>query len=95
MLDAARIFVKNHNEAVALFHSDTDGLLQPFCVFVTDLQFVDHHLNVVVLITVHFHATGDLLQLTVDANVQVALAAHGLKEFAIVTLTAAHQRGED
>ena len=95
MLDAARIFVKNHNEAVALFHSDTDGLLQPFCVFVTDLQFVDHHLNVVVLITVHFHPAGDFLHLSVDADVQVTLPAHGLKEFPIMTFAAAHQRGED
>ena len=48
-----------------------------------------------VLITVHFHTAHNLLQLTIDADVQVTLTAHGLEEFAVVTFTTLHQRGED
>ena len=48
-----------------------------------------------VLIAVHFHASGNLHHLPVDADVQIALAAHGLEELAVVALAAPHQRGED
>ena len=103
MLDAARVFVEDHDQAVALFHGNGDRLLQTLVgsdlartlMQRGDLQLVDHHLDVVVLIAVHFHASGNLHHLPVDADVQIALAAHGLEELAVVALAAPHQRGED
>ena len=48
-----------------------------------------------VLVAVHLHASDNLLHLAVYPYVQVALAAHGLEELTIVTLTTADERGQD
>ena len=97
MLHAARVLVENHNESVALFHGDADRLLEAFDSSAVGRgnEFVDHHLDVVVLITVHLHAAGNLHHLSVDADIQIALAAHGLEEFTVVTFTASYQRSEN
>ena len=48
-----------------------------------------------VLITVDFHAADDFEHLAIDAHVEVALAAHGLEELAVVSLTTLDQWGKD
>ena len=95
MLDGTRVFVENHDQPFTLFHGNGNRLLQALLVLIGDLQLVDDYLDVVVLITVHLHASGDLHEFTVNADVQVALAPHRLEEFAIVTLSALDQRGEN
>ena len=95
MLDVTTVFVEDHDETLTLFHGDGDGPLQAVFVLVADLQFVYHHFDVVVLVTIHLHASRDLHEFTIDADIQVTLAAHRLEEFTVVTLTAAHQWGED
>ena len=95
MFDVARVLIQNHDEAIALLHGYGDRLLQTVCVLIADSQFVDDHLNVVVLVTIYLHATGNLHQLTIDTDIQVALPAHRLEEFAVVTLAASDEWGED
>ena len=92
VLQLTAVFVEDHDESLALTHSDGDRLLEALTVFAGHLQFVDNHLDVVVLITVDLHTADNLKHLTIDAYVEITLAAHGLKEFAVVTLTTAYQR---
>ena len=94
VLDAARVFVEDHDQPVALLHGDGDRLLESVVVTL-DLKLVYDHLDVVVLVAVYLHAARDLHQLAVDADVQVSLAAHRLEELAVVALAASHQGGED
>ena len=84
-----------HQQPVALLHGCRHRLLQPCFVFLLHAQLVDDHLDIVVLVAVHLHAARHLLQLAVDADVEIALAAHALEELAIVALAVAHQRGKD
>ena len=48
-----------------------------------------------VLISVDFHSADNLLNLAVNADVEIALLSHLLEELAIVTLTVAYERCED
>ena len=56
-----------------------------------DFQLVDHHLDVVVLISVGLQTTGEFLYLAIDTNVEVAFLAHALKKLTIVAFPLSHQ----
>ena len=68
---------------------------QPFVVLALNFQFVDHHLDVVVLVSVHLHPSRDFENLAIDTDVKVPLVAHALEEFTVVTLALPHQWCED
>ncbi len=57
-----------------------------------DGEAVNNHFDVVIPVSVHLHALGQFLQFTVHADMQIAFLPHALKQLAIVTLTALHQR---
>ena len=46
-----------------------------------------------VLVSIYLHASDDFLNFSIYANVQIALTTHRFKKFAIVTFTAAYERG--
>ena len=94
IFDLVAVLVENHNQALALFHGRLDTLLQTLALAL-HLHFVDDHFNIMVLVAVHLHALPDLHNLTIHAHGQVALTAHGLEEFAVVSLTTPYQRGQD
>ena len=107
MLHLSCLIVHDHDETFALFHGDADRLLQAFVDFSCSFwsiriirrgfhcHTVYHHLDVVRLIAVHLHAAGNFLHLTVYPDVHIALAAHVLEEFAIVTFSALYQWRHD
>ena len=95
MLDRTCVFVENQNQSLALFHGDANGFAQSFFIFFADLQFVDDDLNVMIFVSVHLHASHNLLHLSVNADVQIPFTTHGFKEFTIVTLTASDERCQD
>ena len=48
-----------------------------------------------ILVTIHLHASHNLLHLSINPDVQIPFTAHGLKEFAIVTFTASDEWSQD
>ena len=93
MLHFTRLVVHNHNQAFALLHGYLDGLLQTF-VSTFHCHAVNHHFNVVGLITVHLHALFDFLYLAIDTYMQIAFLAHRFKQFTIMALATAYQWGK-
>ena len=91
----ARIAVHHHDHAVALAHGNAHGVLQSLIILVAHLELVDHHLDVVVLVSVYLHAARNLLDLAVDTDIEVALLAHALEELTVMALALAHEWGED
>ena len=94
MLDGTCFIVHNHHEAFALFHGYLNGLLQTI-VRKLRIRFnshpVDNHLDIMILVAIHFHALFDFLHLSVDTDMQITLTTHALKEFAVVALTTTYQ----
>ena len=88
------VLVVHHHQPVALREGVTHALAQPLRVLRAHLEFVDHHLDVVVLVAVEFHALHRLAQFAVHAHREKALLAHGLEEFLVMSFARAHQRRE-
>ena len=87
--------VDYHHQSVALLHGGVNALAQAVLILCLHFQAVNHHLYVVVLVSVHLHAAGNLCYLAVHPYIQVAFAAHALKQLTVVSLTAAHQWGKN
>lgn len=101
-LRIARVGIDDHHQSVALAHGRSHGLLQSLREVVLRLaqargefHLIDHHLDIVVLVAVDLHALGQLLDFPVYPYIKVALAAHALKEFAVVALAVADERSKD
>ena len=90
VLQATVGLVEYHYHAVALAHGGLHAAAQPLVVLALHLQLVDHHLDVVVLEPVYFHAPLQLHHLAVYPHVQVAFLAHALEELAVVSLALSH-----
>ena len=88
------VLVEQHQQPVALHHSGRHAVAQPLVVLRLHLQLVDDHLDVVVLVAVNLQPGHRLADFAIDADVEVALAAHLLEQLAVVALSAAHQRSE-
>ena len=95
MFHLSRLVVQYHDQSFALFHGYLYRLLQSVINAFLDSHAVDDHLDVVVLVAVHFHAAHYLVHLAVDADVEIALATHRLKQLAVVALAAAHQGSQN
>ena len=91
----ATVLIHEHDESVALSHGIGHTLAQALVVLVVDLEFVDHHLDVVVLVAVETHAMHHLAHLTIDTHIEEALAAHLLEELAVVSLTSLDEWSEN
>ena len=86
---------EQHHHALALFEGGLDSFTQTgFATFV-HTQAVDDQLDVVNLVAIDLHVVGELLYLAIDAHPKEPFHRHLGEELAVVTLAAAHQRGED
>ena len=93
-----RVLVHNHQQSVALFHGRCHTLAQAVVarrVGRVHRHLVDHHLYIMVLVAIHLHAALYLHDGAVHADIEVAFAAHGLEEFAVVSLAVADQRRQN
>ena len=86
---------QHHHYAVTLLHSQCYAVSQTGTVFLIHHKFLNHHLDIMVAVTVQFHAGLDLTHLTVHTHVDVSLAAYALKQFLVMTLTVTYQRCQD
>ena len=68
------VLVDDHHHTVTLFHGGGDALADAFFVLLLDSQFVDDHLYVMVLVSVDFHASGQLHDFAIYTHVEIALA---------------------
>ena len=76
-------------------HRYLHTFLEPFVVFTTYFQFIDNHLDVMILVSVNLHTTLNLLYLSIYAYIEVSFTPHTFKEFAIMSFALTDQRGED
>ena len=95
MAHLATVLIHEHDESVALSHGIGHALAQALVVLVVDLELIDHHLDVVVLIAVETHAVHHLAHLAIDTHIEEALAAHLLEELAVVSLAGLDERSQD
>ena len=87
--------VGHHHQALTHLHGRCYAFLQAFRVFLPHRQAVYHHLDVVVLVAVNSHVGHHLAHFAVNPGMQVSLLHEAFKQFAIVTLTAAHHRRQE
>ena len=88
--------VQNHHQAVALLHRNGYCFAQPLIrKRARQLELVDDDLDIVVLVAIHLHASGDVQQFTIDTDIEVSLAAHTLEKFAVMTFSVADEWGKD
>ena len=85
----------NQHQAISLFHRCSNALNKTFIIFVLYLQPVYHHLNVVVSVTVQFHARDNFLNLTIDTDIEISLFLYILEQILIMSLPVLHQRGKN
>ena len=94
MAHFVRIGIQHEDKAVALFHGNTQALLQTPFVRFRDYQLVDHHLDAVHLITVELHTVKNLFHLAVHTDIQIAFLPHLLEQFLIMPFTVTDQRSK-
>ena len=96
MLDRACVLIKNHNQSVALFHSQGNRLLQALYIWcIGHFKLINHNLDIVILVAIHFHALYNVEHLTIYTDMQIAFAAHTLEQFAVMTFTTANEWCQD
>ena len=102
MLHAACLIVHDHQESLSLFYGDVDTLLETVGrggrlvrTDGVDGETVDDDLDVMVLVTVDLHATGNLLYLSVYTDMEVSFSSHTLEKLTVMTLTTSYHRGKD
>ena len=95
MPEFARFQVKDHYESPTLLHGGGNALAQTVAILFGNTQTVHHHLYVVVLVAVQLHVGQEFLHLAVNAGIEIALLAHALQKFAVVSLAVLHHGGKD
>ena len=85
---------EHHHQTVTLLHCQSNAVNQTVTVFLVNDQFLYYNLDIVVAVTVQFHAGLYLTKFAVHAYCQIALTAYTLKEFLIMSLTVAYQRSQ-
>ena len=95
MAYTVRLGIEYHQQPVALAHGGSNAVLQTCVVLIRHYQLVYHYFHIVILIAVELHAGQSLAHLAIYADIEVALLAHLLEEFLIMTFTATHQRSKD
>ena len=84
--------IENHNQPVALLHGGGHTLFQALVVLVGSYHhLVYHHFDVVVLVSVEFHAMHDFTHFAIDADIEVAFLADILEKFLVVSLSGTYQ----
>ena len=85
---------QHHHDSIALLHGQSHAVSQTGTVLLINHQFLNHHLYIMVAVTVQLHARFDLTHLTVHTHVDVSLAAYTLKQLLVMTLAVTHQRSQ-
>ena len=83
---------KHHHQSVTLLHRQSNAVNQTVTVFLVNYQFLYYNLDIVVAVTVQFHAGLYLTKFAVHTHGQIALAADALEQFLVMSLTVANQR---
>ena len=91
----ARVGIQHLQQSVALLERYGHCLSQPRFILLLHTQAVDDHFDVVVAVPVQLHLGHYLAHLTIDAHIEIALAAYALKEFTVMSLAVMHQRRQD
>ena len=90
-LGLTRILLHNHQHTVALFHGSLYTVAQSLIILALYGKFINHHLDIMILVAVHLHTSHDFLHLAIHTDVEIALTTHTLEELTIVTLTLSHE----
>ena len=85
---------EHHHHAIALLHGQSHAVTQTGTVFLIHHQFLNHHLYIMVAVTVQFHAGLYLTHLTVHTHVYISLAAYALKQLLVMALAVTYQRSQ-
>ena len=83
-----------HHETVALLHGQRNTVSKAVSVFVIYNEFLNNHLYVMVAVAVQFHSGLYFTQFTIDTDIKITLASYALKQFLVMALAVAHQRGQ-
>ena len=86
------LFIENHDESIALHHSTGHALTQTAVILGVHLELVNHHLDVVVLVSIKTHTMRYLHHLSINTHIKETLASHLLEELAVMSLAGSYQR---
>ena len=93
MADFIRAGIQYHDQSIALLHGGSYTLLQSLVVlFSGNHHLVDNHFNVVVLVTVQFHAVCNFAYLAIHTDIQIPFLSHLLEEFLVMPLSGTDKR---
>ena len=81
------LFIKNHDESIALLHGISHTFAQAAIVLVRNFELIYYHLDVVILLAIEAHAVSHLHNLAIDTHIEKSFTSHLLEEFTIVSLT--------
>ena len=95
MTYALTLGIKNHQQPVTLAHGGGNAVLQAGIILIRYHQFVNDHLDIMVLVAVQFHAGKRFAHFTVHADVKIAFFANLLEQLLIMSLTATYQRSKN
>ena len=94
MTDFVGSGIEYHNQAVTLLHGGSYALFQAFLIFFRNNHLVDDYFDVVVLVSVEFHAVHDFTYLTVHSDIEITFLAYLLEKFLVMTFTGTDQRSQ-
>ena len=86
--------IEYHHQAIALLHGRSDTLLQAVLVLVGYHHLVNHHFDVVVLVSVQLHAMSHFAHFAIYPDIEIALLPHIFEEFLVMSLTGSDQRSQ-
>ena len=95
MTHTFRLCIQYHQQSVTLLHSCSYALLQPAFFLFRDHYLVNHHLYVMILVTVQLHAVYDFLHFSIYTYIEIALLTYLLEQFLVMSFTRTHQRCQD
>ena len=95
ILNLIGLLIPYHDKSLTLTHGNTDGITKSFLIAFLHGKLINDNLNVMVLVTIHLHATLQFEDLIIHSNLKIAFATHLLKELTIMSLTIADKRSEN
>src|SRR5665647_2886276 len=83
----ARYLIKDHDDSLTMFHRNINRVAKSFSVVSIDYQLVNHHLNVVNFVPVHFITVRHLSDFAINPCIQKTLFADLVEEFTVMTFS--------
>ena len=84
----------DHDRAFTVLHGGLQALVQPVFHIRDHLKAIDHHFDVVDLVTVHLHLRHDVLYLTVYPDLVESPFADVFEQLPVMALTTLHYRSK-